>query len=286
MKTILLLKGLPASGKSTFAKELVETQPGKRKRVNKDDIRFMVDGWRWSKFNESMVLQIRDDIILMSLQNWCSVVVDDTNFEPKHEERMREIAKEFKAKVEVKFFDTPISECIERDSKRANSVGAKVIWDMYRKYIKKEEHFNTLPFNKKLPTCIICDVDGTLANHDERDVYDTAKADTDKVIEPVKFILNRMPADVKVFIVSGRSDKYKEITDDRLHLNGVTHNKIFMRKEWDTRADTVIKKEIYEDHIKGKYNVMFAVDDRFRLVDQRRELWIFTFDVNQTRSVF
>lgn len=38
-----MLKGLPASGKSTYAKELVLKSPGKYKRINKDDLRAMVD---------------------------------------------------------------------------------------------------------------------------------------------------------------------------------------------------------------------------------------------------
>ena len=167
-----------------------------------------------------MVLEIRDDIIEKALQAGVSVVVDDTNFEPKHEARMREIVKNYHAKVVVQFFDTPVTECIERDSKRANAVGSKVIWEMYRKYIKKQELYSPLKYDKKLPDCIICDVDGTLANNKERDVYDTAKADEDTVVEPVKFLLNKMmPGNVMVFIVSGRSGEFRELTDDRLHIN-------------------------------------------------------------------
>lgn len=40
MPKLLVLKGLPASGKSTYAKELVNKG---WKRVNKDDLRAMID---------------------------------------------------------------------------------------------------------------------------------------------------------------------------------------------------------------------------------------------------
>jgi len=52
---VLILKGLPASGKSTYAKELVAK--GNWKRINKDDLRAMLDCSKWSKANEKFVLQ-------------------------------------------------------------------------------------------------------------------------------------------------------------------------------------------------------------------------------------
>lgn len=57
-------------------------------------------------------------------------------------------------------------------------------------------------------------------------------------------------------------------------------------KIWDTRCDTIVKREIYEEHIKDKYNVLFVIDDRVKVVDMWREQWLFVFDVNQTREIF
>ena len=37
MKKVILLKGLPASGKSTWAKELIDKNPNAYKRVNHPD---------------------------------------------------------------------------------------------------------------------------------------------------------------------------------------------------------------------------------------------------------
>jgi predicted kinase len=71
---------------------------------------------------------------------------------------LRKIADEFDAEFEVVFFDTPLNECIERDLKRENSVGANVILNMWKQYLYKPiEH------KEELEDCIICDIDGTLA---------------------------------------------------------------------------------------------------------------------------
>lgn len=145
MKTIIFLKGLPASGKSTWAREYLEKNTNV-KRVNKDDLRAMLDNSKWSHANEKFVLQLRDHIVIESLQKGFHVIVDDTNLHPKHEERMRQIARENNAVVEVKFFDTPLEECLRRDAARANSVGVTTIRQMYDQYMGSD--VSELPLDK------------------------------------------------------------------------------------------------------------------------------------------
>lgn len=127
--------------------------------------------------------------------------------------------------------------------------------------------------------CIIVDVDWTLAQKWDRDIYDDSKLYLDTVIEPVKYFVNKYPE--KIFIVSWRSDSCKEQTIAWLEDNWVMFNEIYMRKEWDNRCDTIIKREIYEEFIKGKYNVFAVFEDRKRVKRMWVEEWLFVFDVNQ-----
>jgi len=46
MLTVTILKGLPGSGKTTWAKEQIAKSPGNYKRINKDDLREMLDNSR------------------------------------------------------------------------------------------------------------------------------------------------------------------------------------------------------------------------------------------------
>ena len=57
---IILTRGLPASGKSSWAKEFVKNSNGKAKRINKDLLREMIDSSVYSKPNEKFILEIRD----------------------------------------------------------------------------------------------------------------------------------------------------------------------------------------------------------------------------------
>ncbi len=50
------------------------------------------------------------------------------------------------------------------------------------------------------------------------------------------------------------------------------YSALYMRPEGDTRKDVLIKQEIYEREVKGKYNVLFVLNDRQQVVDSWRAL--------------
>ena len=258
MKKVIILRGLQASGKSSWAKQLVVDNPGMYKRICKDDLRSMLDGGRWSGSNEDFVLKLRDDLILKSLAEGKYVIVDDTNLNPTHEARIRQLLKENKisATIEIKdFTDVPIEECIKRDNLRANGVGEKVIWNHYKKWLKKS--IPLVKFNSELENCIICDLDGTLAINDWRNPYDASECEKDQVNEPILNIVRAYVNWLKkthIFLVSGREEKYIEQTkrwldkvfyDFKLNKSPVEFH-LFMRKTGDTRKDSIVKQEIYE----------------------------------------
>lgn len=67
MKTVFMTVGLPASGKSTWARAKMAEHPGSYKRVNKDEIRAMIDDGKWSRDNEKFVLGVRDYVVAAAL---------------------------------------------------------------------------------------------------------------------------------------------------------------------------------------------------------------------------
>lgn len=125
MPKIMLLRGLPGSGKSTYARKLVEEQG--YVRVNKDELREMLNNGKHSQSKEMLVLEIRDSIIEHTIKSGRNVVVDDTNIHPKHERTIQAVANIVKADLIINdsFMSVPIETCIENDLKRLNSVGEK-----------------------------------------------------------------------------------------------------------------------------------------------------------------
>lgn len=170
---LIMCKGLPASGKSSWALAQVERNdrsPGMHAhtfvRVNKDDIRaelFMKD-WNYDK--EKEVLRIRDFKISQALSKGLTVISDDTNLAPKHEVRLRELALKYKAAFEVNdtFLTTPLKTCIERDRVRDAKVGEKVIVKMAEDYLAPSELISRTAAEGGPQ--LFLDLDGVLADFD------------------------------------------------------------------------------------------------------------------------
>ena len=100
-----------------------------------------------------------------------------------------------------------------------------------------------------MKTCIIVDIDGTLANNKRRSPYDLDQLHNDPPITATCKLVERAYENVDVILVSGRSEKYRNETAKRLYSFDVPYTHLFMRPDDDTRPDTEIKKEIYETHI-------------------------------------
>jgi len=133
---------------------------------------------------------------------------------------------------------------------------------------------------------IIVDLDGTLCNIDHRKKYidgSLGKKDWDKfyegcgedeVNEWCKDIIQALHVcgECSILYITGRPDMIKDETqywlDKHTHLDNFS---LYMRKTNDFRQDYIVKKELYEKHVKGKFDVLFAIDDRQQVVDMWRE---------------
>ena len=257
MKKVILTKGLPASGKSTWAKKMVDK--GGYKRINKDDLRAMLDNSHYTKHNEKFIEKMRDLLILEVLNEGFTPIVDDTNLAPRHYNHISELVKEIaEIKIEDKFLQVSLEECIKRDLKRPVSVGEKVIRDMYNQFIKpKEEPYSGIG----LPEAIICDIDGTLTSKSDRGWYDWSKVGSDKVNNTIaNILLTYRLLGIKIIIVSGRDGVCYDSTKQWLEDNKIFHDLLLMRTQDDNRKDAIVKRELFDEYIRDKYNILFVLD--------------------------
>lgn len=282
-KKVLILSGIPASGKSTYAKNLIDKNPGMYKRVNKDDLRELIDNGKWSKDNEKFILKIRDNIIIEALKSGKHVVVDDTNLSPKHGEHIKELVKGL-AEVETKFFDITVEEAVKRDLQRSNSVGRDVIENMYNQFLKPRAQ--VYKPNKDKPSAFIFDIDGTLALKGDRGIFDWEKVGDDMVNNPVADILRLISlSGHKIIIFTGRDGCCEEQTKEWLKTHNIFYDYFDIRPEGNTEKDYIIKKRMF-DKIKDNYNIVGVFDDRKQVKRMWVDMGLFVFDVNQNDIEF
>lgn len=129
MTELIITRGLPASGKTTWARHWVAQDPGSRARVNRDDLRQMLDeGTFIPDVTEPRILVARDALVTAFLSAAISVVCDDTNIEWDKLGKLSNLASWNGASSRIEdFTGVPAEECIRRDALRDRPVGEEVI---------------------------------------------------------------------------------------------------------------------------------------------------------------
>lgn len=296
---LLILVGAPGSGKSTFARYFIRTEDN-WVRVNRDDFRLMQFGdTLMSPFYEERITKMVEASVITLLKHHTNVIIDATNCSLRTLEDMIQAYTEY-ADISFKVFDLSVEELVKRCDKRCEQTGKFIPKSAIEKhvtqlqYTKEKFDFKSIPRAVKeatltyatqdssLPKAIICDLDGTLSLLNGRDPYDASSADEDELNAPVASVLAMAKAQgYKVILLSGREQLYREPTERFLLKHQIAYDLLLMRTTNDYRKDNVIKKELFQQEIAGKYFIDFLLDDRNQVVDMwRKDLHLPCFQVN------
>lgn len=288
--------GLPASGKSTWARSVDAV------RFNLDDMRKM-QGYvpnnpsSWSDAHEKAVKEAFVRAVRATIDSGLDVVADNTFLSPKFPRMLRDRMHGQAQFVVKSFLDVPVEECIIRDKSRADSVGETVIrkmeksslgarkngWALTNQWMNLWPDVKPAEMNVYNPLAVVCDLDGTLALHVARGPYDVAKLETDALNESVaRTLFNNWMQGTKVILLSGRDGgDARESTIRWLKANKVNYDKLFMRPAGDKRPDYLVKYELFKQHVEPNYWVEFTMDDRDQCVALWRQFKLSCHQVNE-----
>ncbi len=307
---IVLFCGLVASGKTTAAKALVASEPNRWKRVNRDDLRFMLHGIAHdytSKEHEKAVTVASDLLIKTYLAAGNDVVVDNTFLNPQDRKAIHKIAADLETSCDVveKVFCVPVAECLRRNALREGQarvpdavivrMAAKArvaengsipgMCDKITSYDKAA--VEPVDNDEGLPGCLLVDLDGTLCLFNGRGPYDAAKCESDlpnrAVLDVITAFHTTYPrqGDPKIIFMSGRSSKFRPETLRWLarYVPQYIPWELHMRAEGDARKDSIVKRELFQAHVQGKFYTKFVLDDRRSVVDGWRKMGLVCFQV-------
>lgn len=128
MTDIIVTRGLPGSGKSTWAKEWVAADPDNRVRANRDDIRMTMFGTTRG-VDEDLVTQVETRIVEAAVEAGKAVVVDAMHLRAQYVKKWASLGN-----VVLQDFPVPVDVCVERDAARAAPVGEGVIRGIAKRY--------------------------------------------------------------------------------------------------------------------------------------------------------
>lgn len=282
---IWMLRGLQGSGKSTIAKKIVEENRNTF-CVNKDSLRKMLYFENFDPRNEKMIHLANEFLVEHLISQNHSVVIDNMNLGESSINAYKVLAHKYDVDLEVIRVDTPVEDCIQRDTLRKLTG---------QRFVGKDTIMNTaFRYNllRSANNCVVSDLDGTLCDVSKRrylvDKPDGKKPDWDEFskqsindaprTEIIEQVLRHQMNGLDLIIVSGCSEDYRELREQWLAKYGIRPDRFIMRPSKDTRPDTVVKKQ-FIDRFMDKKKIQFWFDDRCSVIRMLREEKINVIDV-------
>lgn len=133
--TIKILSGVPASGKTTWARNFIAQNPD-TKRINRDDLRMMFDNSRNTDGNENYVNNIKLSLIKSSIDLGKNLILDDTHCYMDHLSKIIDYIRIYandnhkNIKIELIDFQVDINDCIKRNKERDTNIKNSAIYHM------------------------------------------------------------------------------------------------------------------------------------------------------------
>lgn len=119
----------------------------------------------------------------------------------------------------------------------------------------------------------VFDIDGTVALHGDRGVFEFDKCAVDTKCEAAFALFKALSIYHEIIFCTTRYEKYREVTSNWLSFNNFDYyDELFMKRNDDRRSDYEVKQDIYLNQIKPNYNVIGVIDDLDTAVNAWRDL--------------
>ena len=188
---LILLIGIPGSGKTTYAEKYVAKNPNVV-HLSSDKIRAELWGNEATQGDNNEVFSLMQSRAIEALNNGLDVVYDATNITRKDRSYIISICPKF-VQIEAYVIWAPIETCIERDAARERTVGKAVIDKMLKRFqpvyydegidaikLIKPDGFNIELYNKKILAAMRIPHDNP---HHTLNIYDHCDKASDIALE-------------------------------------------------------------------------------------------------------
>lgn len=290
----IITAGAAGSGKSTWARNVAEREPGKYIIIERDAIRTL-QGFPpiGSPAQERFVTKVQRGQIEIALADGLVPIIADTHTNKGIRNAMIKFLHKQGADVHVHVINPDLTTVFMQNAKRGEAaVPDKVVRKMWQSLESQRD--DIAPFypvqrfeayeHGDGDAIVVIDIDGTVADSEGvRSPYDYTKVGLDNpradVIETVRALGTVYP----LFFVSGRDGSCREDTERWLDKHVTEDYTLLMRQAGDSRPDFIVKNEIADNDLIPNYRIVAWLDDRMQVIRHVRARGINVMDVAGSR---
>lgn len=233
------------------------------------------------------------------------VIVDNAHLSTRFPNLVRdELGDAFTYRIQD-FTGVPLDEVVRQDARRMTSnptayLGREEVlrqWKrgeslrnrfggpglpLWERELNRSDGIEPYKPDTSLPKAVIVDIDGTLALATSRGPYDTSRYLTDELEHRLQRLVNDLASayePYQVIVLTGRDAAHQDTLEEWLEREHVRWDEIYMRPRGDSRRDNVVKLDLFNAHVRDRFNVIAAFDDRDRVVRLWRRLGLLTLQV-------
>lgn len=296
--TITLTIGASASGKSSWAESVEQGALSIKDgvllnreevlcNINRNDLRFSLfnnnirdwSKYKFNKTNETIVTnEIMEEVKYLS-ELRASIIISDTNLNPKIRLKWQEWAFVNNYDYVERLFPCDWKELVKRNAQREGGLSESLLWNQYKRYMQQfgiigDYDLELYEEDITLDHTILCDLDGTVADmKGVRKPFEWDKVGEDHPrTEIIDMLYGRAMRVGHITFLSGRDsccyEETKEWVEKFIMDDPDCHITwdLYMRPKDDWRKDDIIKYELFNNHVRGKYNVDCLFDDRNQVI--------------------
>lgn len=297
--------GPPGAGKTRWAhQEVARRGLQEVQRVNLDDFLTMTHGREFGPLSHPdlrIVKRMLIDLIRTIAESGRDVIVDSPNLSTRFPNQVRDELGDQHEYAIQDLTSKPLDFCIDNDRHRHTKnpwayVGSDEVSQAWNKGQALRRRFGgeglplwveelnrsdgIVPYvgDPSLPTAVVVDIDGTLAATNPQGPCGTTRCVTDDLQQRLANMLQQFTRDhgSHVVILTGRDEEHGDSLYEWLTVKSVRYDEAHMRPRGDTRRDNVVKLELFNRHVRNRFNVIAAFDDRDRVVRLWRRLGLLT----------
>ena len=294
MAEAIVLCGAPGAGKSTWARSIAKSDPGKYVIIERDAIRAL-QGFPpiGTPEQERFVTKVQRGQIEVALADGLVPIVADTHTNKGIRNAMIKFLHKHGADVVVCKVHPSLDIVLERNAERGDAaVPEKVVRKMWNSLeSQRDEIAPVYPverFNDYVhgdgESIVVVDIDGTVADSEGvRSPYDYTKVGLDNPRADVVEIVRALGTNYPLFFVSGRDGSCRADTERWLDKHVTEDYTLLMRQAGGSRPDFIVKNEIADNDLIPHYRIVAWIDDRNQVIRHVRARGINVMDVAGSR---